>query len=697
MVCWFGGLACLWGTAVQAEPVPGAPEIAPFLTKHCGKCHGEKEPEGDLKLTSLAVKVTGAEKTWRHIAERLLLDEMPPPDAAQPAAAEQARVVAWIKAELAKSGQDLTEVERKLRMPQHGNRVDHDALFQEGAKAVASSPARLWRSSPQIYAAFAARTTKSRVKTAQPFTGSSAEGFKDYAELFSLDEPTIAQLLRNAQVIVELQVTAAGGIKEFSQLMRATPPVPRANIEAALRKEFQIVLNRDPSPDELARYIGLAERNIADAGVQIGAQATLAAIFLSPEALYRLELGAGPADQHGRRMLAPRELAAAIAASLGDGGPDAALLKAADEGRLTSRQGVEREVRRLLEDAKFQKPRILRFFEEYFEYPAALDVFKDVKRGEWRPEVLVNDTRLLIEYILGQDRDVLLQLLTTNKSFVNYKISSKGVAEPARVGNKPPANEKEREKQKTQPRKLEYWEFYNLPNEWTWTAEQPIELPADQRAGILTQPSWLAAYATNNENHAIRRGKWIRERLLGGLTPDLPITVDAQLPEAPEKTLRERMEITRQEYCWQCHRQMNPLGLALENFDYLGRYRTTEPVLDREATSKNVDKKGKSLGDVYRDVAIDATTQLQFTGDAQLDGSVENGVVLINRLAKSPRVRQVFVRHAFRYWMGRNETLEDASTLVAADQAYLAAGGSMNALILSLLTSDSFLYRTSQP
>ena len=64
--------------------------------------------------------------------------------------------------------------------------------------------------------------------------------------------------------------------------------------------------------------------------------------------------------------------------------------------------------------------------------------------------------------------------------------------------------------------------------------------------------------------------------------------------------------------------------------------------------------------------------------------------------ADSHLVRQVFVRHAFRYFMGRNETLRDASTLRRADLAYVKSEGSMKALIISLLTSDSFLYRKIQ-
>ena len=81
------------------------------------------------------------------------------------------------------------------------------------------------------------------------------------------------------------------------------------------------------------------------------------------------------------------------------------------------------------------------------------------------------------------------------------------------------------------------------------------------------------------------------------------------------------------------------------------------------------------------------------TGDSVLDGEVNSPLELMHRLAKSERVRQSFVRHAFRYWMGRNEVLSDAQTLIQADDAYVKSGGSFRALVISLLTSDSFLYR----
>ncbi len=90
---------------------------------------------------------------------------------------------------------------------------------------------------------------------------------------------------------------------------------------------------------------------------------------------------------------------------------------------------------------------------------------------------------------------------------------------------------------------------------------------------------------------------------------------------------------------------------------------------------------------------MDATGYLKGTGDTKLDGEVKDALDLAERLGKSRRVRQSIIRHAFRYFMGRNESLSDSKTLIDAEQAYVESKGSFDALILSLLTSDSFVYR----
>ena len=95
----------------------------------------------------------------------------------------------------------------------------------------------------------------------------------------------------------------------------------------------------------------------------------------------------------------------------------------------------------------------------------------------------------------------------------------------------------------------------------------------------------------------------------------------------------------------------------------------------------------------YKTLPVDSTGVLDGTGDPKLDGDVKDVKDLMTRLAKSTRVRQSFIRHAFRYFLGRNEMLSDSKTLMDADKAYVKIGGSFDAVIVSLLTSDSFIYR----
>ena len=96
-------------------------------------------------------------------------------------------------------------------------------------------------------------------------------------------------------------------------------------------------------------------------------------------------------------------------------------------------------------------------------------------------------------------------------------------------------------------------------------------------------------------------------------------------------------------------------------------------------------------------VPVDTSGLIAHAGVASLEGKIQNPAELMKKLAASERVEQVFVRHAFRYWMGRNESPGDAATLQAAHKAYRDNQGSIKSLIVSLLTSESFLYRIPNP
>ncbi|MDC0298876.1 DUF1588 domain-containing protein [bacterium] len=248
----------------------------------------------------------------------------------------------------------------------------------------------------------------------------------------------------------------------------------------------------------------------------------------------------------------------------------------------------------------------------------------------------------------------------------------------------------------------QYSEIYNLApipgsrggdtgqKGWDFQVEQPFKI--QNRKGVLTHPAWLLAHSQNTETDPVRRGKWIREKLLAGYVPDVPITVDAQIPEDHHRTLRERLdEVTSPQECWKCHVHMNPLGLTFEMFDDFGRFRTAEALEHPENLVKAGN--GKSSASVYKTKPLSISGVLEGTGDSTLDGKVKDAYDLIDRLAKSRRVRQSIIRHAFRYFMGRNELLSDSQTLIDAEIAYANNSGSFKSVIISLLTSDSFIYR----
>ena len=399
--------------------------------------------------------------------------------------------------------------------------------------------------------------------------------------------------------------------------------------------------------------------------------------------------------------------------------------------------------------------RKLRFFREFFGYPNMLPIFKDNKRfGKNYDNTklrLLAEADLLVEHILKSDQDVFEKLLTTDRFYVYHTgdneamaTGSKRVAEihtyfrnldwqnftqadveehklfltkmqiradPNSVKSTMAGVVLRFEKGQTSAPPYgvhgisrrghgltspEVAEFFNIKlDNWNYPTTQPAKV--EHRKGILTHPAWLIAHARNTETDPIHRGKWIQEKLLAGTIPDVPITVDAAVPEDPHKTHRQRLDAkTKVDYCWSCHQKMNPLGLPFEIYDDFGRFRTEERLEHPENLIEKVKDKGaqhEDLRDIYKTLPVDPRGELQGTGDSSLDGEVTDALNMIERLAKSDRVRQSIIRHAFRYFMGRNEILADSSTLMDADTAYLKSGGSFDAVIVSLLTSDSFIYR----
>ena len=537
---------------------------------------------------------------------------------------------------------------------------------------------------------------------------------------FADDIKSIPGQYRNLNLIF-YKKEAIRPITPLADLM-ATPGVSDERLSGVIDFLFQSLTLRPPTKAEAAIYLGILQKSIKDLGKEDGVFLGLVPIFLDRDALFRPELcEGGKPDKYGRVMLQDEELLLAINGAFSYLRPENDHLRAAlAEGKLKTRDDVKREVVRILNEESIRKPRVLQFFREYFDYDRAASICKDRKMLEHDSGhfdtyyaamlSMIANTDCLIELILREDKNVLKEILTTDrviyqpftsganfrdgilfKSDIQYFFEfGKKFVEIKKVEPIEPTKDNklviERAKRLVYDENMLNHVFPN-PAEPIYVRQSPFDkgrfppatnalkslttVDPTKRMGILTHPAWLVSHSDAMDNHAIARGRWIRERLLGDAVPDIPVTVDAKLPNEPESTLRQRMRGLHEKECWRCHQKMDPLGLPFEKYNQLGILR------DR-------DIRGKPL---------DTTGEIILSGDPALDGPVQNPMEMIQKLAASERVSQVFVRHAFRYWMGRNETLNDAPILQEAYKAYRDHQGSMKALITSLLTSDAFLYR----
>ena len=799
------------------------------MANYCFDCHDDETKKGEVRLDNLkTLALKDRLDLLNRVQEQIFIKEMPPKKRkAQPSDSEREQLHDWMTVELRKH--KASRFEEKLRYPSYGNYLDHDKLFSGEIKDKPFSPARRWLVSPRIFHERVMNvlglsdherrgfSTRQFDGVKNPFLLPDRSGVRDY-DVTTLDGGHLLVMLGNAKWIAGKQIFSARlktpqkeellkGLSSkdrwypkvtpeaFEKIVLKTEPPTDEEMNAAVEEQFDCVLMRQPTKEELAKYVDLLRSSIELAGNSEGLRQMLFAVLLESDFLYRLELGGGEPDEFGRRKLTPHEGSLAIAYALGDRSPDPELSKTAKEGRLESKEDYRREVERLLAEQNYYKgpvdhkisgknmrshetshPKIVRFFREFFGYPKAAKIFKDIERSDGfyqnpgrgtlgTPGFLIKEADRVVDWYWKKDENVFENLLTSEEYFVYHdkdnETGHKIIAEwtqayerlkdtdwkqnPEKVieenldflNTKKSVRVSGTKSKREFMRYMHFWGetigkgrtpfttpsfahgyyynhsvFYNLPPTpnpfryggvenknhkglddvefWDYPVEQPFEV--SQRKGLLTHPAWLIAHSSNFHTDPIKRGRWIREKLLAGSVPDVPITVDAQIPEDPHKTLRERVEsVTEQAECRKCHERMNPLGFPFEVFDDFGRYRIDEPLeYEEQLVAKAKKKNGANL---YKTKSVRTVGALRGTGDPNLDGEVSDPFDLIDRLAKSTRVRQSIIRHAFRFYMGRNEMMSDAQTLLDADQAYVRSGGSFNEVIISLLTSDSFRYR----
>ena len=392
------------------------------------------------------------------------------------------------------------------------------------------------------------------------------------------------------------------------------------------------VFRRPLEADEAARYADL----ILDADdPQDGLETMLRAMLASPFFLYRFEIGE-PEGDHFR--LSPYEVAAALSYGLLGTTPDDELLDAAELGELDAPAGIESQARRLLEDPRARD--LLGVFA--LQWLGVERIATADKNPELFPDfdaqlraAMLEETRQFVGHVAFEGSGRFDELLTADYSVVDARLTEHyGSGAPEASGR--------------------------------------VQLPADRR-GLLGHASVLASYAYSDQTSPVRRGLFVRRRLLCQDLPDPPPDAGAVPEVDPNATTRERFDQHGSDpACSGCHQFIDPVGFGFEHFDPVGVWRG-------EDAGQPIDASGVMLG-------------LEGLGEGE---PIEFASLpeLATVLSSSQGAPKCFVRQYFRFAHGRLEGEADDCAISSLEQGFVETDHDIIELVVATLTSPEYLLR----
>ncbi|MHB1560443.1 MAG: DUF1592 domain-containing protein [Isosphaeraceae bacterium] len=389
---------------------------------------------------------------------------------------------------------------------------------------------------------------------------------------------------------------------------------------------------RPVAPDEVERIMRVF-RLAMDRGESFerGIQLALTTVLASPDFLFLVE----PEESHDDRPLTDYELASRLSYFLWSSMPDDELFREARAGSL--RSNLRAQVARMLADSR-SDAFVANFAGQWLQLRKLAAIARDrelfVGFDDALRDAMREETEHYFGYILRENRGV-LELLDSDYTFLNETLARHyGIG-----GVKGPAFRK-------------------------------VALADRRRGGVLTQASILTLTANPNRTSPVKRGQWILQQILG--TPPAPAPpnvpkLDESKSAAEAASLRERMEQHRADpQCASCHRQMDPLGFALENYDAVGRWREKDGGFPIDPSGELIG--GRRFADIRELKALLKTSS-------------------------SRKFTRCLVENLLTYAMGRGlepcdiGTVEDIRTRLAAD------GGRIQTIILGIVESRTFQHR----
>jgi len=322
-------------------------------------------------------------------------------------------------------------------------------------------------------------------------------------------------------------------------------------------------------------------------------------------------------------------VAARLALVLWDSLPDVALREAADRGALRSPEQVRDQARRMMA-APQARAKLQGFFEHWLSVEEADDVSKDEKAFPGFDAALRADLRhsleLLVEQVVWSETSDYRELLLADYVPVNARLAKfYGVEAPEGDG------------------------FLK------------VRFDPGQRAGIFTHPFLLSTFAYHRSSSPIHRGVFLTRNVLGRFLKPPPMAIEFMDDRFdPSLTMREKVtELTRKEACMGCHSTINPLGFSLENFDAVGRFRTTDNAKPVDAQAEYLTAEGERV---------------------TLRGARD----LATHAAGSADARRGFVRQLFQHTVKQAPAAYGPDTLANLDREFLASGCHIRNLLVEI-------------
>lgn len=401
-------------------------------------------------------------------------------------------------------------------------------------------------------------------------------------------------------------------------------------VDAFVREYGRAIYRRDLEDAEVDVLVQFWSATRQEGELADAMRLLVTAFLQTPDFLYRLEKGE-PGDDGPVRRLTGEEIASRLSFFLWKTGPDAELLDAAAAGELDTPEGVLAQAERLLADPRADDT-LVEFHVSWLGIDALETQLVDLDRfPEYATlqEDMLEETRRFVLHVLREDDARLATLLSADYSFASPELAAFYGDGVTSVGD-----------------------------------DGRIALDGSQRRGLLTQASFLTSHARSPERAAIYRGRSLLvDMFCQQLVP--PNNVDTAIEFDTSRPAREQIEdATSGPACAGCHQVINPLGFLFENYDGIGRWRTTDG-----------------------EYPIDAAAEVIGT---DVDDAYSNATELMLRLAESPQVASCVARQWMRFALSRPEGPEDAASIDAASEA---AEGDLRAMIGAITQTDAFRHR----